>query len=200
MLWDQRPRAHGGQALRDAGIPTAAASLGSVLHLPGSRGSAQSAASWKPADNGALVRLLTGPQRRIGPSDLALLGAKARELVGSSDDGEADFQQALQQAVADVDPVDVVSLLEAVYDPGPAISDEARSRLREFTAELDAMRPALPRGWRRRAPRWRSAGSAWRSGWPNAASRIDGLAALFDVIAGYRNAHDDLRWERSCGG
>ena len=142
-----------GQALRDAGIPTAAASLGSVLHLPEVVEVLSLLRVLETADNGALVRLLTGPQWRIGPSDLALLGARARELVGSSDDGEPDFQQALQQAVADVDPVDVVSLLEAVYDPGPAISDEARSRLREFTAELDAMRPALPRGGGGRAPR-----------------------------------------------
>ncbi len=191
-----------GQALRDAGIPTAAASLGSVLHLPEVVEVLSLLRVLETADNGALVRLLTGPQWRIGPSDLALLGARARELVGSSDDGEPDFQQALQQAVADVDPVDVVSLLEAVYDPGPAIRDEARSRLREFTAELDAMRPALAAGVEEAAHRVveiSGLGVEVRLG-PNAASRIDGLAALFDVIAGYRNAHDDpsvgafLRW------
>lgn len=189
-------------ALRAAGIPTAAASLGSVLHLPEVMEVISMLRVLETADNGALVRLLTGPAWRIGPSDLALLGARARELVGYPDDGVADLDQALRKAVADTDPVDVVSLLEAVYDPGPSISDEARQRLREFTSELDTMRPSLVAGVEEAVHRVvEVSGLAVevRLG-PNATSRIDGLASLFDVIAGHRKMHHDpsvgafLRW------
>ena len=191
------------QELRQAGIPTAAASLGSILHQPEVVEVLCILRVLESADNGALVRLLTGPQWRIGPNDLAVLGRRARDLVGGSPgDGAVDFPSALKDAVAQVDPVDVVSLLEAVYDPGPHVSGEARERLRAFTAQLDAMRPGLVAGIEEAAHRVvEVSGLAVevRLG-PDAASRIDGLAALFDVIAAYRAAHDDasvaafLRW------
>ncbi|MDN5805299.1 MAG: ATP-dependent helicase, partial [Microlunatus sp.] len=72
--------------------------------------------------NPDLVRLLTGPRWRIGPRDLALLGRRARELAQT--DGAADRSGAgddllsdLEGAVADVDPTEVVSLLDAVENP-----------------------------------------------------------------------------------
>lgn len=67
-----------GQALRDAGIPTAAASLGSVLHLPEVVEVLSLLRVLETADNGALVRLLTGPQWRIGPSDRSSVGTDTR--------------------------------------------------------------------------------------------------------------------------
>ncbi|MBK6763080.1 MAG: ATP-dependent helicase [Micrococcales bacterium] len=189
--------------LRQAGIPTAAASLGSVLHQPEVVEVLCMLRVLESADSAALVRLLTGPQWRIGPNDLAVLGRRARDLVGGrTGEDDADFPAALRDAVAQVDPVDVVSLLEAVYDPGPHVSVEARERLRRFTAHLDTMRPALVAGIEEAAHRVvEISGLAVevRLG-PDAASRIDGLAALFDVIAAYRAAHDDpsvsafLRW------
>lgn len=191
------------QHLRDAGIPTAAASLGSVLHLPEVVEVLSILRVLESADNGALVRLLTGPQWRIGPSDLAVLGRRARVLVGDTDhDGAADLPTALQNAVSEVDPVDVVSLLEAAYDPGPEVGGEARARLRQFTRQLDAIRPVLTAGVEEAAHRVveiSGLGVEVRLG-PDSASRIDGLAALFDVIGAYRDAHDDptvgafLRW------
>ena len=191
------------QELRDAGIPTAAASLGSVLHLPEVVEVLSILRVLDSADNGALVRLLTGPQWRIGPADLAVLGNRARALVGYSEgQSPQDLAAALQSAVADVDPVDVVSLIEAVYDPGPRVSDEARARLREFTTQLDVMRPAMVAGVEEAAHRVvevSGLGVEVRLG-PSAATRIDGLAALFDVISAYRSGHDDpsvsafLRW------
>jgi len=190
------------QALRDAGIPAAAASLGSVLHIPEVVEVLSVLRVLEMADNPALVRLLTGPQVRIGPNDLAALGRRAQELVQGQDPAGEDFHAQLRGAVTDVDPVDVVSLLEAVYDPGPQISDQARVRLREFTQSLDAMRPALVAGVEEAAHRiveMTGLGVEVRLG-SAATSRIDGLSALFDVIDGYRAAHDDpsvaafLRW------
>ncbi|HQR79141.1 MAG TPA: ATP-dependent DNA helicase [Actinomycetota bacterium] len=189
--------------LRAAGVPAAAASLGSVLHLPEVVETLSMLRVLEKADNGALVRLLTGPQWRIGAGDLALLGARARQLAGAGESADQqELPDLLQQAVAGVDPVDVLSLMEAVYDPGRKVSAEARTRLRAFTAQLDAIRPALVAGVEEAAHRVvevTGLGVEVRLG-PNATSRLDGLAALFDVITAYRGAHDDpsvsafLRW------
>lgn len=189
--------------LREAGIPAAAASLGSVLHLPEVVEVLSMLRVLDSADNAALVRLLTGPQWRIGPNDLAVLGRRAGRLeAGQEDPSPADLPARLRDAVAETDPVDVVSLLEAVYDPGPDVGADTRGRLRELAAQLDAMRPALAAGVEEAAHRIveiSGLGVEVRLG-PNAASRIDGLAALFDVIGTYRSAHDDpsvrgfLRW------
>jgi DNA helicase-2/ATP-dependent DNA helicase PcrA len=189
--------------LRAAGVPVAAAALGSVLHMPEVVEVLSLLRVLDGADNGALIRLLTGPQWRIGPHDLALLGQRARGLVAdSAGDASADLRAALREAVAQVDPVDVVSLLDAVYDPGDLLSEQARSRLLELTTQLDAMRPALAAGIEEAAHRIveiSGLGVEVRLG-PDAAARIDGLGALFDVISAYRGAHDDpsvsafLRW------
>lgn len=181
------------KALRVAGIPVAAASLGSVLHLPEVMEVLSVLRVAQSGDNAAIVRLLTGPQWRIGPSDLAALGARAQSFIDGSVSPPVSVAQRAQQAVAAVDPVDVVSLLEAVYDPGPHVSAEARGRLRAFTAQLDAIRPALASGVEEAAHRVvevTGLGVEVRLG-PQARSRLDGLAALFDVIATYRAGHDD---------
>ncbi len=188
---------------REAGIPVAAAALGSVLHLPEVVEVLSLLRVLETADNGSLVRLLTGPQWRIGDRDLAALGERARWLAdpgGVTED--SDFAKELQDAVAQTDPVDVASLLEAVYDPGSRVSAQARERLLEFTQMLDLMRPALVLGVEEAAHRAVDVcglGVEVRLG-VAAETRIDGLSALFDVIAGYRSAHDDpgvgafLRW------
>ena len=88
--------------------------------------------------NPDLIRLLTGPRWQVGPRDLALLGRRARELArdprssfgpeiaGNEPPGVLD---ALEQAVADVDPTEVVSLLDALENPGDgAFSADARQR------------------------------------------------------------------------
>ncbi|MFT4166222.1 MAG: ATP-dependent DNA helicase [Microlunatus sp.] len=96
--------------------------------------------------NPDLVRLLTGPRWRIGPRDLALLGRRARELAQADQDrpdepGSDDVLRDLEGAVADVDPTEIVSLLDAVESPGELpYSPAALERCAQFAAELAALR------------------------------------------------------------
>ena len=106
--------------------------------------------------NAALLRLLTGPRWRIGPRDLALLGRRARGLAGADDhrgtvgrqDGRdpadahsADPLDALEHAVSGVDPTEVVSLADALDNPGGlAYSEPARDRFSVLSSELRELR------------------------------------------------------------
>ncbi|MGI3782059.1 MAG: 3'-5' exonuclease, partial [Janthinobacterium lividum] len=109
--------------------------------------------------NPDLVRLLTGPRWRVGPRDLALLGRRARELaraalgrddhagaaaergVGGQVPAPAQVRLALVDAVADLDPTEVVSLLDALEDPGDApYSQAARRRFSRLASELANLR------------------------------------------------------------
>ena len=96
-------------------------------------------------DNAAMLTLLTGPRWAIGPRDLALLGARAGELAGRArQDGALDLSAALSAAVAGADPTEVVSLADAVDDPGTprgsGYSDEALERFALLSAELARLR------------------------------------------------------------
>ncbi|HXR71702.1 ATP-dependent DNA helicase [Actinocrinis sp.] len=95
-----------------------------------------------PIANASLVRLLAGPRWRIGPRDLALLGKRARELVRVPAQPGAS---ALDQAAANSDPTDVVSLSDALADPGGELpySTEARQRFARFAAEIRRLRRSL---------------------------------------------------------
>ncbi|MEJ7707867.1 MAG: ATP-dependent helicase [Nocardioidaceae bacterium] len=87
--------------------------------------------------NAALLRLLTGPRWRIGTRDLALLGQRARSLAGTGETAGDSTAEALAQAVAGVDPTDIVSLLEAMQNPGSAaFSAQARQRFELLATEL----------------------------------------------------------------
>nr|WP_204920160.1 ATP-dependent DNA helicase [Microlunatus panaciterrae] len=96
--------------------------------------------------NPELVRLLGGPRWNIGPRDLALLGRRARELARRHDPESADERtggllRALEEAVADVDPTEVVCLLDALESPGDAgYSREALARFQQLAAELSYLR------------------------------------------------------------
>ena len=99
--------------------------------------------------NAALLRLLTGPRWRIGPRDLALLGSRARDLSRrpADDDQHVDVYSdlsivdALEEAVGEVDPADVVSLLDALENPGDRpYSPAALERFARFAAELSYLR------------------------------------------------------------
>lgn len=137
-------------------VPAEIVGLGGLLELPEV---ADVVATLSVLDdvtaNPDLIRLLTGPRWRIGPRDLALLGARARELaVARAEDGPGgsggsgsepagpDLVLAdLDTAVAEVDPTEVISLLDALADPGEApYSEDARGRLTRFAAELGTLR------------------------------------------------------------
>jgi DNA helicase-2/ATP-dependent DNA helicase PcrA len=107
--------------------------------------------------NPDLLRLLTGPRWRIGPRDLALLGRRARELstsrpeladrVGPEPDEALGPAQGaglladLEQAVAEVDPTEVVSLLDALESPGELpYSAAALDRFEALAEELRELR------------------------------------------------------------
>ena len=96
-----------------------------------------------PGANPAMVRLLTGPRWRLGPRDLALLGRRAKDLVRSQAKAApaTGLSLALAEAVAGIDSAELISLAEAVHDPGPgSYSSEARTRLRALDDELTELR------------------------------------------------------------
>ncbi len=93
--------------------------------------------------NPAMLRLLTGPRWRIGPRDLALLGRRASSLIrrDGPDDAERTLADELAEAVEGTDPTEVVSLADAVDDPGDlAYSREARERFAEVSALIRSVR------------------------------------------------------------
>lgn len=96
-------------------------------------------------DNAAMLTLLTGPRWAVGTRDLALLGRRALELAGRAhEESGATLAEALAEAVAGADPTEVVSLADAVDDPGTpergAYSDEALERFALLSAELAVLR------------------------------------------------------------
>ncbi len=128
-------------------VPVEIVGLGGLLHLPEVM---DVTATLRLVDdvtaNPDLVRLLSGPRWNVGPRDLALLGRRARELAHDrparpdDDDGDA-LLMALEQAVADVDPTEIICLLDAVESPGEAdYSVEGLSRFRRLSAELSSLR------------------------------------------------------------
>lgn len=92
--------------------------------------------------NPAMLRLLGGERFRIGPRDLALLGNRAGYLARAYDvESEESLAARLSEAVAGADPTELVSLSDAVEDPGLAeYSAEARMRFAEVARILRAMR------------------------------------------------------------
>jgi DNA helicase-2/ATP-dependent DNA helicase PcrA len=153
-------------ALVERGLPVEVVGLGGLLALPEVADLvAVLSVLDDPTANPALVRLLAGPRWLIGPRDLALLGRRAYELAqvgpvvatdpepgevvardphnaGDVDDAAGrPVERLLEEAVSGVDPVDVVSLLEALDRPGGLpYSVEARERFGRLSAELRELR------------------------------------------------------------
>ncbi len=95
--------------------------------------------------NAALLTLLTGPRWAVGARDLALLGKRARSLARGTGpelrDRDAGIDEELDNAVAGADPTEVVSLCDALDEPGEAsYSAEARERFTLLATELRQLR------------------------------------------------------------
>ncbi|TIC81272.1 ATP-dependent helicase [Nocardioides sp. GY 10113] len=99
-----------------------------------------------PTANAALLQVLAGPRWAIGPRDLALLGRRARDLVGAAGPREAELSlsETLEKAVEGADPVDLAALADALADPGEpdeyAYSASARERFALLDGELRRLR------------------------------------------------------------
>jgi len=125
------------------GVPAEIVGLGGLLELPAI---AEIVATLRlladPADNPALVRLLTSPRWAVGIADLELLGRRAVQLAGSAARaGDAPLEEALVAVLAGQDLSRVPSLLEAAQSPGEAgLSAAARQRLGDFSAEFTRLR------------------------------------------------------------
>ncbi|WP_370110821.1 UvrD-helicase domain-containing protein [Streptacidiphilus sp. MAP12-33] len=143
------PDVHAALVARD--VPVEVVGLSGLLHLPEIADLVATCEVLQdPTANAALVRLLTGPRWRIGPRDLALLGRRARDLVRvARDDGRTD---KLEQAVAEADPTEIVSLadaLESFLYPGQAgepelpFSADAATRFQRLAAEIRELRRVL---------------------------------------------------------
>ncbi|MYS79300.1 ATP-dependent helicase [Embleya scabrispora] len=127
-------------------IPVEVVGLSGLLHLPEVADLvAVCEVLDDPTANSALVRLLAGPRWRIGPRDLALLGRRAAELVRVDRAGADDADARLEEAVAGIDPTEVVSLSDALADPGEeyAFSAEARRRFARVATEIRDLRRHL---------------------------------------------------------
>jgi len=92
--------------------------------------------------NPAMLRLLAGERFRVGPRDLALLGDRAAFLARAYEvESDQSLESRLSKAVAGADPTEMVSLSDAVEDPGRAeYSGAARARFDEVGRILRAMR------------------------------------------------------------
>jgi DNA helicase-2/ATP-dependent DNA helicase PcrA len=139
--------------------------------------------------NPSLLRLLTGPRWRIGPRDLALLGRRAQQLSGRAYDagGEVTLDSELERAVAGTDPTEIVSLADALDDPGPPpYSVDARLRFADLSAILTSVRRHVGEPLHdiaRRAMTTLDLDLELQSG--SSVSGMDNLGLLFEAIAAY---------------
>ncbi|HEV2890344.1 MAG TPA: ATP-dependent DNA helicase [Frankiaceae bacterium] len=135
------------RALVDADVPVEVVGLGGLLEMPEVADVvAYLRVLVDPAANAALVRLLAGARWRLGSRDLASLGRRARFLAAPARRAATDDpDEALRAATEGVDPVDVVSLTDALDSLGGAerYSPEAYGRLHALRDELIALRPLL---------------------------------------------------------
>ena len=130
-------------ALVERDVPVEIVGLGGLLELPAI---AEVVATLRlladPADNPALVRLLTSPRWAFGIADLEALGRRAVQLSGRAvrvDDAPLD--EALVALLSGSDAARVPSLLEAVQSPGgTGLSETGQRRCAAFAAEFAGLR------------------------------------------------------------
>ncbi len=150
-LWSEigvltRDNAHAADVfdtLSEREIPVEIVGLAGLMRLPEVSGIVATLSLLQDLTaNADLLTLLNSPRWAVGPRDLALLGARARALAGRQvrEDG-ISVSEELQRAVEGADPTEVVSLNDALADPGDlAYSPEARVRFQLLAAELRQLR------------------------------------------------------------
>jgi DNA helicase-2/ATP-dependent DNA helicase PcrA len=95
-------------------------------------------------DNAALLTVLGGPRWAIGPRDLALLGARSRELAPTTGRDEVSLSDKLNDDVVGSDPIEIACLGDALADPGDGpYSTEARERFGLLADELRHLRRSV---------------------------------------------------------
>jgi len=133
-------------ALVERGVPVEVVGLGGLLALPEVVDVvAVLQAVNDLTANAAMLRILTGPRYRIGPRDLALLANRARVLAHAERHryDPDDLVAALDAATSGMDATEVISLAEAVDDPGGEdwqYDAAARERFSELSLELRGLR------------------------------------------------------------
>ncbi len=91
-----------------------------------------------PTADAALLRLLTGARWRLGPRDLAALGAQARRLARGPQRDAPGPLEAVVLGVADEQAGSLVDALDEL--PPQGLSEEGRRRLTLLAGELRALR------------------------------------------------------------
>ena len=131
-------------ALRRLGVPTQVTGAAALLADPAVADlRALLELVHEPTANPACVQLLSGARWRVGVRDLAVLGDRARELSGGrSRLMDPTLEQALEDAVAGSDPVEVVSLSDALADPGDRsrYSQQALAAFAEVSTIVSSLR------------------------------------------------------------
>jgi DNA helicase-2/ATP-dependent DNA helicase PcrA len=130
-------------ALTARGIPVEIVGLKGLMRLPEVSEVVSTLALLQDLTaNADLLNLLNGPRWAIGPRDLALLGKRARALTGLRLREEGiSVADEMQRAVEGADPTEVLSLNDALADPGDLpYSEEARTRFALLSQELRQLR------------------------------------------------------------
>ena len=125
--------------------------------------------------NPAMLRLLTGPRWRIGPRDLALLGRRASTLTSRlpGRDDDSTLEAELRRAVEGTDPTEIVSLADAVDDPGASCRSPLRRGRGSWRSPASSPRCAPTSEIRcSTSPAGECAPSTSISSWPRATSRV----------------------------
>ncbi len=136
-------------ALRSRGIPTRLVGAAGLLQVPVvAELRAMLEVLDDPASDASLVRLLSGPRWRIGPRDLAALGALSSSPRMPSGE-HVDIDTSLRLAVLGSDPVDRPSLAETIEsavasavagEPPADLSTPALQRLARLGEEIRRLR------------------------------------------------------------
>jgi DNA helicase-2/ATP-dependent DNA helicase PcrA len=132
------------EALRARGLPVEVVGLGGLLDTPEVRDLVSALRLVAdPLAGPAAVRLLTGARWRLGVADLAMLWARARELVPPSPPrNEQRSPTELALGALPGEQAEQAGLLDALDDPGPAsaYSPDGFARITRLARELGWLR------------------------------------------------------------